>query len=225
MVFDQAEINYSWDRYAEAIEDYQKALTFTRPSKRWLISLSVILSWMTMPKDANTPSKSWRRRLTSTHSPRSWDLAPNGYPEQAWEVVRWLKRVLDKSHGFLCFHGSGCLEITVKTSPAWLTVWHQKSAPEENVLVMIGEMAMDLDPPWRGIICKRRLSPDKCPVRRTCSLGVGKRGRITDRASKKHLADAERIARQTKDADLAERVEMARIYCQRPWRSSVIPDE
>jgi len=77
--------------------------------------------------------------------------------------------------------------------------------------VMIGEMAIDVDVALAKAYLQEALEAGQMPGQAHLIMGILE-GRQDNRpASKKHFAEAERIARQTKDADLAERVEIARV--------------
>jgi hypothetical protein len=96
-------------------------------------------------------------------------------------------------------------------SVRWLQYATQKAAPEECVLVMIGEMAMNIDAPLAMNYLQKALEAGQMPGQAHLLMGMLESRQDNQRTSKKHFSEAEYIARHTKDADLAKRVEMARI--------------
>ena len=92
----------------------------------------------------------------------------------------------------------------------WLERAIQKATPEDNVLVMIGEQAMHVDAPLAMEYLHKALDARQNPGLAHLLLGILEDRQDNSRASKKHFAEAERIARQTKDEELAMRVKIAR---------------
>jgi len=217
---DQAEIDYSWDRYAEAIEDYQKALTYTPDNHKALAYIAECY----LELDNEAKGREYTEQVLAQATDFDTFATVVGiwlrtdHPEQAWEVVALAETRLGQvPTDFYVFMASGLLRNHRKEqAQTWLDRAVEKSAPDENVLVMIGEMAMDLDPPLAREYLQKAIIAGQMPGQAHVLLGVVEARQKNDRASKKHLADAERIARQTKDADLAERVEMARIMAGGP---------
>jgi tetratricopeptide (TPR) repeat protein len=213
--FDQAEIDYSWDRYAEAAEDYQKALEF-RPHH--LETLAYLAECYIQLKDEPKGEEYARQALAQTATFDDFACIIGmwlrvEYNERAWEVTTQAEaRFGNVPTDFYVSMAHQLLENKQKEEALrWLQHAVQKAAFEEGVLVMIGEMAMDVDVSLAKAYLQKALEAGQMPGQAHLIMGILE-GRQDNRpASKKHFAEAERIARQTKDADLAERVEMARV--------------
>jgi tetratricopeptide (TPR) repeat protein len=99
---------------------------------------------------------------------------------------------------------------------SWLQRAIEKADPDENVLVMIGEMAMDIDPTLAKETLQKALDIQQKPGQVHLMLGILESKQKNKTASKKHFSEAERIARETKDVQLANRIEAARMIAKGP---------
>lgn len=213
--FDQAEIDYSWGRYAEAAEDYQKALEF-RPHH--LETLAYLAECYIQLKDEPKGEEYVRQALAQAATFDDFACIIGmwlrvEYNERAWEVTTQAEARFGNVPADFYVSMAHQLLINKQKEEAlrWLQHAVQKAAFEEGVLVMIGEMAMDVDVSLAKAYLQKALEAGQMPGQAHLIMGILE-GRQDNRpACKKHFAEAERIARQTKDADLAERVEIARV--------------
>ena len=212
--FDQAEINYSWDRYAKAAEDYQKALEF-RPNH--IETMAYLAECYFQSKDELKGEEYARQVLAQAATFDDFACIIGmwlsvEYNERAWEVTAQAEARFGKvPTDFYVSMAHKLLENEQKEEAMrWLQHAAQKATFEEGVLVMIGEMAMNVDMPLAKAYLQKALEVGQMPGQAHLILGVLE-GRQDNRpASKKHFTEAERIARQTKDDDLAKRVDIAR---------------
>ena len=213
--FDQAEIDYSWDRYAEAVEDYQKALEF-RPNH--LETTVYLAECYIRLKDEPKGEEYARQALAQTATFDDFAYIIGmwlrvEYNERAWEVTTQAEARFGKvPTDFYVSMAHQLLKNEQKEEAVrWLQHAIQKAAPEEGVLVMIGEMAMDIDVLLAKAYLQEALEAGQMPGQAHLLMGILESKQDNRPASKKHFSEAERIARQTKDDDLAKRVEMARV--------------
>lgn len=217
---DQAEIDYSWSRYAEAIEDYQKALEFRPGDPKILAYLAeCYLELKNESKGQEYASQALEHAVGfDAYATIIGSWLRVGRPDQAWEVLAQAEAHLGKvPPSFYIDMAREMLKNNLKEQAlGWLQRAVEKAAPEDNVLVMIGETIMSIDPPLAREYLQKALSAGQMPGQAHLLLGILEQGAGNSRASKKHLTEAERIARQTKDGELAERVAWARLLSGGP---------
>jgi tetratricopeptide (TPR) repeat protein len=217
---DQGEIAYSWDNFEQAIENYRKALEF-RPKN---IQTLVYLAECYFELDDHVHGEEYAGQALAFAS---------NFDDYAEIIIFWLSIKYDER----------ALEITVlaearfgkvptdfyismaekdlkdrRKSEAlrWLQRAIEKADPNENVLVMIGEMAMDIDPTLAKETLQKALDVQQQPGQVHLMLGILESRQNNKTASKKHFSEAERIARETKDVELANRIEAARMLAKGP---------
>jgi tetratricopeptide (TPR) repeat protein len=213
--FDQAEIDYSWDRYAEAAEDYQKSLEF-RPNH--LETMTYLAECYFQLKDEAKGEEYARQTLAQTATFDDFACIIGmwlrvEYYERAWEVTAQAESRFGKvpTDFYVSMAHQLLKNKQEEIALRWLQHAVTKATSEEGVLVMIGEMAMDVDVSLAKVYLQKALEEGQMPGQAHLIMGILE-GRQDNRpASKKHFAKAEQIARQTKDTDLAKRVEMARV--------------
>lgn len=213
--FDQAEIDYSWDRYAEAAEDYQKALEF-QPNH--FETMAYLAECYIKLKDEAKGEEYVRQALAQAATFDDFACIIGMWlrvecNERAWEVTTQAEARFGKvPTDFYVSMAHQLLKNKQKEeAERWLQHAIQKAAPEDDVLVMIGEMAMDIDASLAMDYLQKALETGQMPGQAHLLMGILESRQDNRRASKKHFSEAERIARQTKDADLAKRVDMARV--------------
>lgn len=212
--FDQAETHYSWDRYAEATEDYQKALEY-RPNHfetmAYLAECYFDLMNEAKGEEYARQALALAAKLDDFASIIGMWLRVERN-ERAWEVITLAEARLGKIPAdFYVSMAHELLENKHKEEAVrWLQYAIQKAVPEDGVLVMIGEMAMNMNAPLAMDYLQKALEAGQMPGQAHLLMGVLEARQDNQRASKKHFSEADRIARQTKDADLAKRVEIAR---------------
>jgi len=212
--FDQAEIDYSWDRYAEAVEDYQQALDF-RPNH--LETIAYLAECFFHLKD-EVKGEAFSRQAMA-HAATLEEFAciivmwfRIGRFERAWETLTLVEGRIGKAPvDFYVSMAFQLLENQQKENAIrWLQYAVQKANPEDNVYVMIGEMAMNIDVHLSMEYLKKGLEAGQMPGQVHLLMAVLEARQGNKSASKMHLSEADRIARRTKDADLVERVKVAR---------------
>jgi tetratricopeptide (TPR) repeat protein len=217
---DQAEIDHSWNRFTEAIEDYQKALEFQPDRFQTLAYIAECYLELGKEEKGRETLEYTLARAASVNEFAIiigvW-LRLNRH-DQAWKILAQAEaRLGQMPTGFYIAMASDLLENRLKEQAnLWLQRAIEKAAPEEDVLVMIGEMAMEFDLPLAREYLLKAIGAGQMPGQANLLLGAIEKKLGNPRASKKHLAEAERIAFQTKDQDLAERVEMARLLAGGP---------
>jgi len=97
----------------------------------------------------------------------------------------------------------------------WLQKAIAKASPQNTVLTTIADYVMDFDKEVAYEYAQKAIAQEKTGQAHVI-LGVLEEQRGNKTISKKHFREAERIARQTNDEELMERIEAARIYMAGP---------
>lgn len=97
----------------------------------------------------------------------------------------------------------------------WLQKALAKATPQENILTTIADSLMDYDQDVAYEYAQKALAQEKTG-RSHVLLAVLESKRGNKQASKKHFREAEHIARQTNDKDLAYGINVARLYLEGP---------
>jgi tetratricopeptide (TPR) repeat protein len=217
---DQAEIDYSWERYAEAIDNYQKSLEY-QPGN--LKTLAFIAECYFSLGNENKGQEYANQVLASAKNLETFSaiigiLLRLGRDERAWEALLQSEARLDRiPAGFYVAMAENLLKDRRKPqAERWLQRAAEKAAPGEPVLLMIGEMAMDLDADLARQYLERAVAAEQEPGQAHLLLGILEENQGNARSSKKHLAEADRIARRTNDSELQERIDAARMMAGGP---------
>lgn len=217
---DQAEIDYSWDRYTEAIEDYQKALEFQPGNPK---TLAYIAECYIKLNDEAKGREYAQQALARATSFDAFATVIGAWlrlrrDELAWETLSQAEARLNKvpTEFYVGMAFNLLKERRTAQATRWLQRAVEKAAPGEAALVMIGEMAMQVDSSLAREYLQKAIEVGQTPGQAHLLLGILDEREENSRSSRKHLAEAERIARQTRDRDLQERVEMARLMAGGP---------
>jgi len=212
--FDQAEIDYSWDRYAKAAKNYQKALEF-RPNH---VKTLVYLAECSIKLNDEVKGEEFVGQVLAQATK---------FDDFAFVIGMWLRvecneRAWDVTVQAEAHFGKVPTDFYVSTAHqllknkqkeealCWLQRATQKATPEDGVLVMIGEMAMNIDVPLAMEYLQKALETGQMPGQAHLLMGILEGRQDNDRACKKHFSEAERIARQTRDEELVGRIAAAR---------------
>ena len=217
---DQGEIAFSWDNFQEAIENYQKALEFRPKNIETLIYLAEC--YMEMDEDARGEEYAGQALAIASNFDDYAEIiifwVNSAMVERAWEITTLAEARFGKvPTDFYVSMAEKFLKDRRKSEAMpWLKRAIEIAAPEENVLVMIGEMALDIDPTLAKETLQKAVALNQLPGQAHLMLGVLESGKNNKAASKKHFSEAERIARETKDVQLANRIESARMVSKGP---------
>ncbi|MBU0512524.1 MAG: tetratricopeptide repeat protein [Chloroflexi bacterium] len=213
---DQAEIDYSWDRFDEAIENYQKSLEYQPEDAR---ALSCIANCCIHLGNLDQASEYTNRAIT--RAPGDLDVLREilgGWikmhnPGQAWAVLEQAEiRNASIPGTFYLAQATKLLNEDCHDSAIpWLERAAANAAPGKPMLFMIGKMMMEYDDNLARQYLKQAIDTGQNPGQAYLSLSFLEEKAGNLRISKKHLAEAERIARKTNDRDLAEKAHMARL--------------
>jgi tetratricopeptide (TPR) repeat protein len=218
---DQAEIDYSWDRFLDAVEDYQKALEY-QPEDAW--TLAAIANCYIQAGDEQTAGPYIDRAIQ--RAPTDLDVYYEiigawiqvNKPEQAERLVKRAEAKVETIPAEFYVNCAGvCFEAGQDAqAAAWLESAIAQSPPDVPLLVLIGEMAMNYNEQLAQRYLEQAVSAGQLPGQAHLMLGILADRRDEHKIRDQHWREAERIARQTKDPELADRVEFARILAAGP---------
>lgn len=218
---DQAEIDYSWDRFPDAIENYQKALEY-QPEDAW-----------TLAAIANCYIQSGEDQSAEPYIDQSVQRAPTDLHVYFEIIVAWIQvnqpdqaeRLLERAEAqvetipadFYVSCAAACFEAGQDAqAAAWLESAIAQSPPDMPLLVLIGEMAMDYSDELAQKYLEQAVSAGQMPGQAHLLLGILADRRNAHKIRDQHWREAERIARRANDTELADRVEFARILAAGP---------
>ncbi len=218
---DQAEINYSWDNYAAAEEDYRKALEY-QPEDA--LTLAALASCLVRMKDEASALPLIENALAL--APDDLDVLDEilsawittGQEEKAWNIMDAAEtRIPEIPAEFYASKAVECVEAGHKDqADLWLARAQAKAKPDEPILLMIGEFLMNVDGPLARPYLEQALAAGQNPGQVYLDLAILDERAGNSKESKKHFQEAERLARKTNDAELTERIEIARIFVGGP---------
>jgi tetratricopeptide (TPR) repeat protein len=217
---DQAEIDFSWDRYAEAAENYQKALEYQPKNINTLVSLAgcyIKLEDESRGEEYASQALAQAANFDDFATIISFWLRV-GSNKRAWEITSQAEeRFRNVPTDFYIDLAQNLIKAGRKDEvQPWLQRAVEKAAPEESVFVMIADMAMDIDIPLAMNYLQKALDAKQMLGLVHLMMGILEYEQNNKPASRKHFNEAERIAYQTKDTDLANRLEAARLVAQGP---------
>jgi tetratricopeptide (TPR) repeat protein len=217
---DRAEIDYSWEHYEKAIQNYQKALEFQPDHATTLAYLAECYFEL-----GNQAQGNEYLHLALAHAADFGDFADIvdvllrvEEDEPAWDALLQAEARFGKvPTDFYVAMAHNLLEDKRQAQATiWLERVIEKAVPEDNIYLMIGEMAMEVDQALSRQYLHKAIEAGQMPGQAYLILAGVEHKAGNDRAGKKYLEQAERIARQTKDRELQERIELARVLAGGP---------
>jgi tetratricopeptide (TPR) repeat protein len=217
---DQAEISDSWDNYPEAIENYLNALRYRPNQVKTIVALALCYIGL---KD--TPHAEEYAAQATSLAANIEDFATIidfwlrvKESERAWEMTAQAESRFGRLPTDLFVVMAHNLIEVKRPDEAitWLEHAIEKALPEDNVFFMIGEAMMDIDSQLASKYLQKAVDARQMLGKTHILLGMIEADQDHKAASKKHFSEAERIAKQTKDADLLSQIEMARMFASGP---------
>jgi tetratricopeptide (TPR) repeat protein len=213
---DLGESAESWGNYLHALEMYQKALTYQPDNSQTLATLGSCYFRANEPALARDHLD---RALVNARADldaysaiiQAWIDASDS--EQAWQVTAQAEAVITTiPNEFYLFQAASCLRKGWSDlARPWLVRAEEQAPPDVAMLMIIGEMAATLGAVEIGReYLQRALAAGYQPGDIHLLSGILDAKEENMRSAKKHWKMAERIARKTRDHDLAERIERAR---------------
>jgi len=217
----EAEYNLSWGFYSRAVEMYQKALEYQPRSGMLLAALGGC--YLRMGDEASAQPYVEQALANAATELSVYDRIIHawldaGKPEQAWEVMEKAEAAVDvMPYQFYVAQAYYCIHDDSDLARPWLERAVEKAPPGEPVLSMIGEMAVAAHA-WEIALeyLKRAVAAGQATGQACLLLGVIAAQGGDRRAADRHWREAERIARQERDGELMERVQMARLLFSGP---------
>jgi len=218
---DQADYNLSWGDYAGAAEMYQKALEYQPKNGPILAALGGC--HLRMDKKAVAQCYIEQALSTAPSNLSVYDRIIHawldvGKPDQAWEVMGKAEAAIEMipcefyiNQAYYCIHRSSDL------ARPWLERAVEKAPPDEPVFMAIGEMAVTARA-WELAreYLERAIAAGQMLGQAHLMLGIVDTQEGMRRAAESHWSEAERIARQERDGELLERVQMTRLLFSGP---------
>lgn len=200
---DQAEIDYSWDRFSEAIEDYQKALEYQPRDARVLACFANCFIHLDELEEAQEYiDKAFERAgddLDMLDEILSGWIATDRL-EQAWETMQRFEAQNSSIPGlFYLAQGIKCLdEDDSEAALLWLERATLKADPDEMILYLIGDRLLNYDEELARQYLEKAIAADQLSGQAHLMLARLEDESGNTKESKKHLNEAARIARKTK---------------------------
>lgn len=218
---EQGEMYFNLGRFPFAIHQYQKALEYI-PEDGW--TLAVIADCYMHINDRPNAQQYMDRAMQA--DPKSLDVfgviisswIHHDEPELAWEMLeRAEKNIASIPVEFYVAHADHLLDHdNLAEAERWLEHTVTRAEPGEPVLVKIGSALAESHPDLGRQYLERALEAGHYPGQAHLSLAILDHQAGQSRSSKKHLAEARKIARQTQDKELEQRVELFQIYLDGP---------
>ncbi len=217
---EQGKIAYTWDEYKRAIENYTKSLEYNPKNIEVLCFLAkchINLGDKNRGGEYASQALSLATNFEDYASIIIFSLDIKD-DEHAWDVTNQAETRFGKVPvNFYVAMAEKMLKAKNKSAAlAWIQRAIEKAVPQDNVLVMIGEMTLILDDDLTREYLQKALQAGQMPGHVHLLLARLDDRDGNQRASKNHLSEAERIARQTKDDDLAKRIEVIRMLSGGP---------
>mgnify|MGYP002641014789 FL=1 len=211
----QADIDYSWDCFEDAVDNFQKALEYQPNDAR---TLAYIANCYIQDRNIENAEiyidqafkLAPKNKLVIHEIIGAWILAKEF--KRAWILKEDAEERIDESQSRLyLLHAEHLLEIEENEEASrWVDSAVENAPPDEPILIMAGEMAMDYDDDFAAHYLEKALEVKKHEGQAHLLLGVLADKRDKQRERNRHWRQAESIARQTKDEELKEGIEFAR---------------
>ena len=217
---DQAEISYSWDKYTEAIEHYLNALRYRPNQVKSLVALALCyigLKDMQHAEEYAAQATSLAANIEDFATIIDFWLKVKK-SERAWEITAQAEARFGRlpTDLFVALAYSLVGAKRQEEATTWLAHAIEKALPEEPVFYMIGEAMMVSDRQLALNYLQKALDAGQMPGNTHILMGIIEADQDHKAASKKHFSEAERIAKQTKDAELLSQIETARLFASGP---------
>jgi len=217
---EQAEESHRWSGCEKTLENYQKSLEF-RPGN--LKALSGLIGCHLCLKNNDKAEEYLQQALANAKNLDDYasligTLLP--YEERqncAIEVLAQAEARLPDIPAVFYINMAVPLlkKHHQKQADYWLQKAIAKATSQDNILTAIADTIIDADENLAYEYAQQAISKEKTGQAHVL-LGVMESKRGNKQASKKHFREAERIARQTNDEELAYRIDAARIYLEGP---------
>ena len=218
---DQAEIDLSWDRFSQAIVNYQKSLEYQPGDAQTLAEIANCYIHLGDPSNA----QGWIQKaldrgaqnLDVYNSILEALLSMEQF-EPAWKLIEQAEaRVASIPGAFYVAQAINCLEEQHRDQALlWLERAVARALPDEPILVLIGEALVHQKDKLAQQYLERAIAAGQLPGQAHLMLAILANMQQNQKEARRQLKEAERIARQTHDEELIERVEMARMMIDGP---------
>jgi tetratricopeptide (TPR) repeat protein len=218
---DQAEETHEWQRCDETIQNYQKSLEFRPGNVKVLSELftcHLCLERKTQADEYIQQALANAKNLDDYANLINALLLFDDQHNRAKEVLALAEaRLPDIPASFYVEMTRPLFKDHQKDeADFWLQKAIAKATLKDNVLTMIADILMDYDEATAYEYAQKAIAVKENTGQAHVLLGVLESRRGNKSASRKHFHEAEHIARQTNDEELAYRVEAARLYLAGP---------
>jgi tetratricopeptide (TPR) repeat protein len=217
---DQAEEAHGLQKCEETIQNYQKSLEFRPGNVKVLSELSgchLCLKRETQAKEYIQQALACAKNLDE-YAELIGVLLLFEQSKRAEEILAQAEARIPVIPAAFYVEMAGPLlkKHQKERADFWLQKAIAKATPKDNILTMIADVAMDFDSDTAYEYAQKALAAKENPGLAHVFLGGLESRRGNKSISRKHFQEAERIARQTNDEELAYRIEVARIYLAEP---------
>jgi len=216
---EQAEESHSWSKCEDTLENYQKSLEF-RPGN--VKALSGLIGCHLCLKNNAKADENLQHALANAKTLDDYahlieTLLLFDQHSRAVEILSAVEARIPSIPIEFYIEIAGPLFKKRQKEQAdfWLQKAIAKASPQNTVLTTIADYVMDFDKEVAYEYAQKAIAQEKTGQAHVI-LGVLEEQRGNKTISKKHFREAERIARQTNDEELMERIEAARIYMAGP---------
>ncbi|MBC8497095.1 MAG: tetratricopeptide repeat protein, partial [Chloroflexi bacterium] len=218
---DQAEIDYSWDRFGKAIKDYKEAMKY-QPNHA--PTLAAIANCYIQDDDSDSAQPyieqaiglATKKEYVFSEIIGAWILVEDF--DRALELMRQAEESIEPVPvDFYLVHAAQLFEMEQTEDAAiWLDSAIEHAPSGQPVLLMIGEMAMDYDEQLARRYLEQAVAEEQSTGQAHLLLGILADHEGDQRESRRHWRQAGHIARKTRDTELKERLEFARFMAGGP---------
>ncbi len=212
---DQAENSLSWSNYNAAISNLNEALVY-RPHDGYL--LARLGGCYYQMGQLETAESYFEQALThSAQDLRVYEQIIHMWldehePERAWELMRQAEALVKNiPMAFYLAQGIYAMEVEEALGPPWLDRAVEVTPPEEEPLAKIGQLLV-LSPfvEMAQHYLERALAAGQDIVRTYTSLAMLALRRGDSQTARRHVREAEKAARQSRDPDALHHVKITR---------------
>ena len=218
---DQAGIDYSWDRFDDAIDDYEEALKY-QPNHAHTIAM--IAGCYIQDDDLDNAEDYINQALKLAPKREdiygeivgSWIEAENY--ERAWAFTSQAEKALGQvSARFYLAHAEHLLKNEEdEEAYRWADRAIENAPPNETVLIKAGEMAMDHNSDFAKHYLEKALKAKEDAGLAHLLLGMIAHEEGEEKRRDKYWRQAERIANRRNNEELAERIQFTRFMVEGP---------